>query len=140
MDTEPKEKVSYVAEFIIGAGYLLFFCLAFSLCSTFYYLSYLQPKPPAINTFATSLPPTTPTPHIIPADQQNETTIFKDDFSDDSHGWEYSEDTSKGQVTLGKLLFEFKPQRLLFLRNMRLLSFLGQAFLPSSGFFHWYRN
>ncbi len=110
MDAEPKEKVSYLPEFMVAAGYILFFCLALTICSTFYYLSYLQRQPVPINSFATSLPPTTPTPHIVPADQQNATVLFKDDFGDDGHGWAGTEDNSKEQVTLGKLLLESKKE------------------------------
>jgi len=106
MNTETNPKTNYLAGFIIGVGYILFFCLALTLCSTFYYLSELQPQSSPINTFATSLPPTTPTPHIVPAEQKNADEIFKDDFSDDSHAWAGSDDVSRENVTLGKLLFE----------------------------------
>jgi hypothetical protein len=112
MDTEPKQKVSYISEFIVAAGYILFFCLAFAFCSMFYYLSYLQPQPPAINTFATSLPPRTPTPHVLPTDLKNAKIIFKDDFSDDNHHWTRTEDVLKEQVTLGKLLVESQKEGL----------------------------
>jgi len=106
MNTKPNEKSNYLAEFIVGVGYLRFFCLAFALCSTFYYTSYLQPQTSQINTFVTSLPPTTPTPHILPAEQKKAVEIFMEDFSNDGHGWNDSDDISKTQVTLGKLLFE----------------------------------
>jgi hypothetical protein len=110
MDTEQKEKISYTKEYIIAAGYIIFFCLALALCTAFYYFAYLQPKPPSINSFATGLPPTTPTPHILPTNQQNASMIFKDDFGDDSHVWSDTDDVSRAQVTLGKLLFESKTE------------------------------
>src|SRR5262245_56692073 len=106
MDIEQNEKPSYIAEFILGAGYLLFFCLAFGLCSTFYYFTYLQPKPAPINTCATSLPPTTPTPHILPANQQNGSSVFEDDFNDDGHSWSYTGEFSSANVKQGKLFLE----------------------------------
>jgi len=104
MNIEHSEKTNYLAEFIISVGYLLFLCLAPAFCFTIYYISNLQPQNSPVNAFATSLPPTTPTPHVIPGEQKNAVVIFKDDFTDDSHGWEDSEDWYKTQVTLGKLL------------------------------------
>jgi len=106
MNIEQKEKSSYTREYIIGAGYLLFFCLAFSFCSIFYYFSYLQPKPSPVNPFATSLPPITPTPHISPTNQQNGSTIFEDDFHDDVHAWSYTGDYVSAGVKKGKLSLE----------------------------------
>jgi len=110
MNTEPKEKVSYVTEYLVAAGYILFFCLTFTFCSVLYYFSYLQPQPSPINTFATGLPPITPTPHIRPTNLQSATPIFEDDFSNDSHAWTGTEDDSKEQVTLGKLIFESRKE------------------------------
>jgi hypothetical protein len=107
METVPRKRTKYLAEFAIGAGYILFFCLALAFCSALYYISYQQqPQSSPINTFATSLPPTTPTSHILPAEAKNASEIFKDDFSNDSHGWEGSDDFASKQVTLGKLLFK----------------------------------
>ena len=106
MNTEQKERFSYTTEFIVGGGYLLFFCLIFSFCSVFYYLTYLQPKPSPTNRFATSLPPTTPTPHIDPANLQNATLLFSDDFSNDRHAWTGTEDDSTERVDYGTLIFE----------------------------------
>ncbi|HLO16793.1 MAG TPA: hypothetical protein VK206_18310 [Anaerolineales bacterium] len=124
MSADAAKRPNYIAEYLVAAGYLLFFCLAFSLCSTFYYLTYLQPQQTLlINTFATALPPTTPTPHILPTDQQNASQIFKDDFSDDSHGWAGTEDTSIQQVTLGKLLFKSRKEDT--------YAFTGCAYCPS---------
>jgi hypothetical protein len=110
MNIEHSKKTNYLGEFIIGVGSLLFLCLAPALCSIFYYFSTLQPQTSAVNPFATSLPPTTSTPHMIPAEQKNADVIFKDDFSDDSHGWEDGENWYKAQVALGKLLLESLDQ------------------------------
>jgi hypothetical protein len=106
INTEPSKRSSYLVEFTIGVGYILFFCLALAFCSTFYYISYQQSRPSPINAFATSLPATTPIPHLLPAEAKNASEIFKDDFSDDSHSWEDSDDISSEEVTLGKLLFK----------------------------------
>ena len=106
MDTEQQEKISHTKEYVIAAGYLLFLCLAFILCSTIYYFTYLQPQPTPVNTFATGLPPTTPTPHINPTNLQNASLIFKDDFSNDRHAWTGNEDYSKERVSFGTLIFE----------------------------------
>jgi hypothetical protein len=106
MNTEAAPRPNYIPAFLIAAGYVLFFCVAFTLCSTFYYLTYLQPKPVPINAFATSLPPITPTPHILLGSQPNMPQVFKDDFHNDSHGWASTGEDSRTQVTLGKLLFE----------------------------------
>jgi hypothetical protein len=82
MDTEQKEKISYTTEYIVAAGYILFFCLASILCLTFYYFTFSQQRSSPINTFATSLPPTTPTPHFL-VDQTESKKDLRDDFSRD---------------------------------------------------------
>ena len=124
MNMEATKRPSYIAEYTVTAGYLLFFCLAFSLCSTFYYLTYLQAQQtPPINTFATALPPTTPTPHIIAANQQNAPHLFKDDFSDNSHGWADTDDSATREVMLGKLLFKPKKEDV--------YAFTGCGYCPS---------
>jgi hypothetical protein len=110
MHTEQKEKISYTTEYVVGAGYLLFFCLAFSLYSIFFYFTYLQPKPAPINTFATNLPPKTPTPHILSKNHQNVSTIFEDDFHDDVHDWSYTGDYSSTSVKQGKLFLEARQE------------------------------
>ena len=111
MDTKQKEDISYTAEYIVGAGYLLFFCLAFALCSVFYYFTYLRsyqlrPGPSAINPFATNLPPTTPTPHVSMDDQSKLKRIFEDDFNNDQNHWTLYNDEFKEEVRKGKLYFE----------------------------------
>lgn len=123
MNTDAAQRPNYVPTFIIAAGYIFFFCLASILCYTFYFLTYLVPKPAPINTFATQLPPTTPTPHIVPGTQQHMTEIFKDDFSNDSHSWAVADDNTRTQVTLGKLLFESRKENF--------YSFAGCGYCPS---------
>src|SRR5215208_3809951 len=109
MNTETNQKRNYITEYIVAAGYLLFFCLAFVLCSTAYYFTYLQSgSSPIINTFATSLPPLTPTPHVLPTSQQGAYAVFRDDFSDDHYGWTDIESESKAEVSHGALRLESK--------------------------------
>jgi hypothetical protein len=126
MDTQHSGKNNYLAEFIIGVGYVLFICLALALCFTVYYIFYVEPQAaPIINTFATSLPPITPTPDIAPAEQKNAGEIFKDEFDDDSHGWGGVDEVSQIKVTLGKLLFESLDQNS--------YTFTGCGFCPKLG-------
>jgi hypothetical protein len=111
MNTEANQKRNYIPEYIVAAGYLLFFCLAFALCSTAYYFTYLQSRPsPIINTFATSLPPLTSTPHVLPTDQQEAYAVFRDDFSDDHNGWADIESDSKVEVSRAALRVESQAE------------------------------
>src|SRR5512133_2217382 len=110
MNTEPIQHKSYLTEYIVIFGYLTFLCLALSVCSVFYYFTFLQAKPSPVNTFATSLPPTTPTPHILPTNQQRMINILEEDFNDDHMGWaDNDEDASRG-VRLGKFRLESKAE------------------------------
>lgn len=106
MSAETKQKASYIAEYIIGAGYLLFLCLAFGLCSTVYYFAYLQPKPAPVNLFATSLPPTTPSPSIPSNYGSGAINIFKENFDDDRNSWISDQESSAYEFRDGKLIIE----------------------------------
>lgn len=103
MDPKPK---SHVAEYAIGAGYVIWFCLAITVCSAFYYFTYLQPRYSPINTFATSLPPTTPTPHVPLAVEQSSENTVVEAFDDNTHHWAHSDSFSKIEVKKGKLVIE----------------------------------
>jgi hypothetical protein len=106
MNTQRSRKTNELTVLLIGAGYLFFLLLVAALCSLLLFNIASRPQVPPVNPFTTSLPPKIPTPHILSTTQQNAAVIFKDDFSDDSHGWENNEDWEKAQVTLGKLLLE----------------------------------
>lgn len=112
MNTENTEKESYTAEYVIGAGYLFFFCIVFVVVMAFYYFVILQSSTPATspNIFATSLPPTTPTPHFLPAGPPDATIIFEDDFTKDSHGWLLPDEGANKEVDLGKFVFESQTE------------------------------
>ena len=110
METEPKKSISYTIEYIVGAGYVLFFCLAITLCSLYYYFTYLQtpvlqPKSSVVNPIAKTLPAMNPTPHVSLADQANETKILEEDFSKDHYHWMRYTDGFKEEVRKGKLYF-----------------------------------
>lgn len=108
MDTSSKKKFKYTTEVIILAGYLLFFCLAFILFYFFLMSIFLKRPMPPINTFATSLPPTTPIPHISLTAQMEGIKIFEDDFSSDKNHWAFDTDVFKEEVSGGTLIFESK--------------------------------
>lgn len=102
---ETGKQVKYTIEFIVVIGYILFCVLLFA-CLGFYFVNVLQ-QPALKNEFAESLPPTTPTPHILFTDQlETATILFKDDFDDDQNGWVNGQGESKEQVKNGKLTFE----------------------------------
>jgi hypothetical protein len=128
MDTQQKEKISYIKEYVIAAGYVIFFCLAFALCIIIYYFTYLQPQPSPINAFATGLPPTTPTPHINPTNLQNASLIFKDDFSNDRHAWTDTEDDSQERVSYGTLIFESRKENAYAFANCGSCPYLDAPF------------
>jgi hypothetical protein len=130
MDIEQKEKVGYTAEYIVGGGYLLFFCLASIFCLAFYYFTIAQQRsvPIPVNTFATSLPPTTPTPHISFVDQSKFNTIFEDDFSTDQNHWTFHNDGYKEEVREEKLHFESRIKGNYAYTGCRSCPYFGKPF------------
>jgi hypothetical protein len=103
MDPKPK---SHAAEYAIGAGYVIWICLAITVCSAFYYFTYLQPLYSPINPFATSLPPLTPIPHVPSASEQASENTVIEAFDDNTHQWAHSDRFSKIEVKKGKLVIE----------------------------------
>lgn len=96
-----------MAEIVIVIGYILFFWLAVTSCSVFYYFIYLQKPSSAINAFATSLPPTTPTPQIPLVYSPNpESILFQDDFANNQNRWGNGMGESTQEIKDGKLFYE----------------------------------
>lgn len=108
MDTENLGKPSYTTEYLIAAGYIILLCLAFAFFYLYFFLTYAIPKPKEepVNTFATSLPPITPTPHFSFTDLQDKKKIFEDNFSDDANHWTMHKDFIDEKVVDGQLVFE----------------------------------
>lgn len=109
METESKPKINYTTEYIVGAGYLFFFCILLTACLGFFYLnrSLYLPAPPPANEFARNLPPLTPTPHIsFPRDLQEDSLLFKENFNNNNNRWLNSKDDSKEKIQDGQLFFQ----------------------------------
>jgi hypothetical protein len=99
---EQKKNFKYIPEFIVALGYFFFFCLAFTFCLELFYANNAKHTSPQ-NTFATSLPPTTPTPHFPAIIDLNGPKIIEDDFTDDQNRWGSYYEWEKIKVGNGKL-------------------------------------
>ena len=113
MNTESLEKVSYTTEYIVGAGYLIFFCVLIFGCLGYFYInrSLFSPIPQPSYEFATSLPSSTPTPHISSTSRfKVEEAVFRDDFSNNKNRWLSSEDDTKEKIDNGKLFFQSRNE------------------------------
>src|SRR5689334_17021691 len=108
MDKSSQKQFRYTTEVIVTSGYLIFLCLASILYLTYIYsfTNNLQKHSSQVNTFATNLPPTTPTPHISSVDQLSANKIFEDNFTDDKNHWSLNKDIFKEYVADGKLYFQ----------------------------------
>ena len=108
MGQTSEKQGNYNLEFVVLAGYILFFCLA--LIFYFTYLASItnnsKKQQPAVNVFATNLLPTTPIAHITSVDQPNTVILFEDDFTSDLNHWARNKDIFKEDVVDGKLYFE----------------------------------
>ena len=108
MDTESKAKINYTTEYVVAAGYAIFFCSLVIACLGFFYLNLSQPvpEPARTNEFTGTLPLTTPTPHI-PSNHQFETNsiLFQEDFDNNQNRWLNSEDDTKERIHAGRLFF-----------------------------------
>jgi hypothetical protein len=109
---EPKNKFRYIPELIVGFGYILFFCLFFIFCFELIYTDrtqhILSQNSLPQNTFAVSLPPTTPTPHIPAIIDLKVPMIVEDDFTDNLNLWVSDQDGEKLKVRNGTLPLQSK--------------------------------
>lgn len=129
MNKENTEKARYTTEYVIAAGYTLFFCVVFTLGMAVYFWFIVQSRPSTpINHFATSLPPATPTPYFLLSAQQESTPFFEDDFSSDPHWWSGTDDSSKKKVELGKLVLESRNENSVAFATCDGCSYLGKPF------------
>lgn len=105
MNVEPKEKISYIPEFIVVLGYILFLVLFVILCAFLVYFRSPQ-NSSQLNDFATSLPPITPSPSIPLTYVPEATHIFQDMFDRNQNSWTDEQDPSMYRFRDGKLVIE----------------------------------
>ena len=108
MGSSSEKQDSYTVELIVAAGYIIFFCLALILYITFLVniTNNSQKHSTPVNVFATSLPATTPTPHISSLIQPVVIRLFEDDFTNDSNHWTLRKNIFKEEARDSKLYFE----------------------------------
>ncbi|HLO33062.1 MAG TPA: hypothetical protein VK249_28205 [Anaerolineales bacterium] len=104
------KKKNYIAEYVVAAGYIIFFCLASVFCLSFYYLTRSEKPPSAVNVFATNLPATTPVPHITSIEKLGSSKVFEDNFSNNKNKWTIDQEGVQEKVSGGKLLFESRTE------------------------------
>ena len=134
MDMSSEKKFKYTTEVFILVGYLLFFCLAFILFYFFLMSIFLKRPIPPINTFATSLPATTPIPHMSSAVQLEGNRIFEDDFSSDKYNWTNNNSKFREDVSDGRLLFESKLQNSYAIAKCGLCPYLKEPYYIQADF------
>jgi hypothetical protein len=105
MDASSEKKENHIAEIFIVIGYIAFFCLAFIFVFYVLFSTYVKPRSEAVNVFATSLPPMTPTPHLYLEGKSLEKAI-SDNFDDDDRRWSQHDNSSRTEVKDGKLVLE----------------------------------
>jgi hypothetical protein len=111
MNSQPVKKKNYIPEYIVAAGYLLFFCLAIALCTAVSYFTLWQTgSVTVVNPLTTALPPTTSTPHFLPTNQQAATKVIIDNFNNDQYHWEQNDGWSITEIKDGKLFLESRSQ------------------------------
>lgn len=98
----------YTLEFAVGAGYVIFFCLALiSYIAFIVFISKSSSKSSTpVNSFATNLPPVRPTPHLNSLTQPVVIRLFEDDFTDNHNQWNFIRYSFTEKVEDGKLSFE----------------------------------
>ena len=134
MDTSSEKKLKYTKEVLILVGYLLFFCLAFIFCYLFFVSTYLKRPALPINTFATSLHPSTPIPHISSIVQTEGDKIFEDDFSSDKYNWTNNNSEFREDVSDGRLWLESKVQNYYAIARCGLCPYLKEPYYLQADF------
>jgi hypothetical protein len=134
MNKSSEKRESYIAEIFIVVGYIAFFFLAFILLFYFLFSTYLQPHPTPINAFASSLPPTTPTPHISLDSEKSFENIVSDDFNNDQYEWEEHTDFLKAEVKDGKLLLESLSENTTAIAECQLCDLVNEPYFIQADF------
>ena len=108
METTSPISKKYIAEILIGFGYLVFFCLAMGLCITFIVLLNQQSTSDPINVVATNLPPRYPTPQINKTRIENTKVIFEDTFENNQNDWQAQYEDGIVEIKDGEISFQSK--------------------------------